>query len=384
MRFKVLAAFAASFLTVGSVALISGSPAAAQGETKVRLAHFSPDAPAVDIYIDGKKKLTNVPFQAVSDYTSLSAGRHVFELRASGTAETSTAALTVSQDFVAGKNYTVAAVDQLATIKGQVYTDDISAPEAGKAKIRVVHAAVGSPDIDVAAKGQTPFIQALSFSNASEYISLPAGPYELEVRVSGTKDVLLSKPVTLQGGGVYSIAAVGGSGQAPTLRGFIDLQATDTAGGGATATTPANGSEAPGTTPPAQGTQAPQATAAPTPQATAAPVVTQAPVPTTKAPSVPIGGDNSGGSNSGGSNSGGSNSGGSNSGGSSSGGSSSGGSSSGGSSTGGATNGGESPAGGVATGVGDIAGGGLVPFAAIGLLIVGALVAGRSRRGANR
>lgn len=378
MRFKVLAAFAASFLTVGSVALISGSPAAAQGETKVRLAHFSPDAPAVDIYIDGKKKLTNVPFQAVSDYTSLSAGRHVFELRASGTAETSTAALTVSQDFVAGKNYTVAAVDQLATIKGQVYTDDISAPEAGKAKIRVVHAAVGSPDIDVAAKGQTPFIQALSFSNASEYISLPAGPYELEVRVSGTKDVLLSKPVTLQGGGVYSIAAVGGSGQAPTLRGFIDLQATDTAGGGATATTVAGGSEAQATTAPA-GTQAPQATAAPTPQATAAPVVTQAPVPTTKAPSVPIGGDNSGGSNSGGSNSGGSNSGGSNSGGSSSGGSSS-----GGSSTGGATNGGESPAGGVATGVGDIAGGGLVPFAAIGLLIVGAVVAGRSRRGANR
>jgi Domain of unknown function (DUF4397) len=111
VRFKVLAAFAASFLTVGPVALISGSPAAAQGETKVRLAHFSPDAPAVDIYIDGKKKLTNVPFQAVSDYTSLSAGRHVFELRASGTAETSTAALTVSQDFIAGKNYTVAAFE---------------------------------------------------------------------------------------------------------------------------------------------------------------------------------------------------------------------------------------------------------------------------------
>lgn len=365
MRFKVLAAFAASFLTVGSVALLSGTPASAQGETKVRLAHFSPDAPAVDIYIDGKKKLTNVPFQAVSDYTSLTAGRHVFELRASGTAETSTAALTVSQDFAAGKNYTVAAVDQLATIKGQVYTDDISAPEAGKAKIRVVHAAVGAPDVDIAAKGQTPFIQALSFSNASEYIALPAGPYELEVLVSGAKDVLLSKPVTLQGGGVYSIAAVGGSGQAPTLRGFIDLQATDTAGAaaGGAATTPPNGSEAPPTT--AAGAPA---TAAPAPQATPAPapVATQAPVPTTKAPSVPIGGDNS--ANVGGANAG---AGGSNGG------------AGGGSSAGGGA-GGEAPAGGVATGVGDIAGGGLVPVAAIGLLAVGAVVAGRSRRGANR
>ena len=70
-----------SFATIAAVALSAlaipfAAPAQAQGgDARVRLAHFSPDANGVDVYIDGKKRMNRVPYQAVSDYITLPAGQ---------------------------------------------------------------------------------------------------------------------------------------------------------------------------------------------------------------------------------------------------------------------------------------------------------------------
>src|SRR5215208_1806650 len=50
--------------------------ASAQGNALVRVVHASPDAPAVDVYVDGNKVLSNVPFFTASDYLPLPAGEH--------------------------------------------------------------------------------------------------------------------------------------------------------------------------------------------------------------------------------------------------------------------------------------------------------------------
>jgi len=42
----------------------------------VRVIHASPDAPAVDVYVDGNAVLTNVAFPAISNYLELPAGPH--------------------------------------------------------------------------------------------------------------------------------------------------------------------------------------------------------------------------------------------------------------------------------------------------------------------
>ena len=50
----------------------STGPAA--GEARVRVVHASPDAPAVDVLVDGAEVLSDVPFRAASDYLDVAAG----------------------------------------------------------------------------------------------------------------------------------------------------------------------------------------------------------------------------------------------------------------------------------------------------------------------
>ncbi len=228
MRFATLAAAAALIIAPFAVAAAPSAGAQA-GDAKIRVAHFSPDAPSIDVYVDGKKKLTNVPYQAVSDYLALPAGNHTFDVRAAGSPATGAAVVTASQALVAGKNYTVAAIGALAAISGKVFEDDVTPPAAGKAKVRLIHAATDVPEVDVAVKGGQTIVSKLGLGQASAYSELAAGSYDLEIRGTGTTNVLLAKPVTLQAGGVYTIAAVGGGDKAPTLRGFVDLAPSATA-----------------------------------------------------------------------------------------------------------------------------------------------------------
>src|SRR5918997_4449897 len=72
--------------SLGLIALVA-MPAAAADEAFVRVVHASPDAPNVDVWVDGETVLTDVPFTAVSDYLSLSAGTYNVQVSATGTTE---------------------------------------------------------------------------------------------------------------------------------------------------------------------------------------------------------------------------------------------------------------------------------------------------------
>lgn len=51
----------------------------------VRVLHASPDAPAVDVLVDGKAVLTNVQFQQGSGYLRVDEGARTLALRVNGT-----------------------------------------------------------------------------------------------------------------------------------------------------------------------------------------------------------------------------------------------------------------------------------------------------------
>lgn len=260
--------------TLGLSALVAHPVAAQAGDAKVRVAHFSSDAPPIDVYVDGKPKLRNVPFQAMSDYLTVPGGSHTFDIRAAGAAATAAPAVTVTQDFAAAKNYTVAAVGPIASIAGKVFTDDLSAPAAGKSRIRVIHATPSAPSVDVAVKGGAVLFPALAFGSASTYTEVAAGSYELEVRDAGKPAALLTKPVTLQAGGVYTVAAVPSASGGPNLRGFIDVAPSSTppaAETSAATPTTAAGTGAATTVAAGATTEAPKDTKAAAAQTTAAP-----------------------------------------------------------------------------------------------------------------
>ena len=179
-----------------------------QNQTHVRVAHLSPDAPNVDVYVNGKKTLSNVPFKTVSGYLTLPAGRYRFEVRPAGAASNSKPVIDATAKLGKGKYYTVAATNFLAHISPLVLQDDVSAPATGEAKIRVVHASPDAPAVDVAVKNGPVLISNLVFGTASNTLSVPAKTYDLEVRVAGTETVALPLPgVKLEAGKVYTVFA---------------------------------------------------------------------------------------------------------------------------------------------------------------------------------
>jgi hypothetical protein len=74
-------------MTLASLLLVSALPALANDDARIRVLHASPDAPAVDIYINDSMVdgLTNVPFGVISDYLTVPADTYNVKVYATGT-----------------------------------------------------------------------------------------------------------------------------------------------------------------------------------------------------------------------------------------------------------------------------------------------------------
>ncbi len=192
--------------------VLFGFAALAQDTAQLRVAHLSPDAPAVDIWVNGERTLTDVPFQALSDYLSLPAGEYRIQVSPAGQTDPIVIDATVALE--AGTAYTVAATGLLGAddLSPVVLVDD-RAPAMDQAEVRFVHASPDAPAVDVAVAGGPVLFENVSFREAGAYLGVEPGSFDLEVRLSGTDTVALSVPgVTLQAGKTYTVFAIGLAG----------------------------------------------------------------------------------------------------------------------------------------------------------------------------
>ena len=176
---------------LAATVLAAGSPAQAAGTANVRVAHASPNAPRVDVYVDGMRAFANAPFTAITKYAALPAGKHHVQVFPAGAKPTGKAAIDATLTLAPGKSYTVAAVGTLQQIAPLVLVDKNRLPAAGYAKIRVIHASPNAPAVDVAVTGGPVLIHGLKFGQASGYAKVKAGTYNLEVRPAGTMTAVL-------------------------------------------------------------------------------------------------------------------------------------------------------------------------------------------------
>jgi hypothetical protein len=107
-------------LLIAVPALLLGVPKAASaapsasGTGWVRLAHLSPNTPAVDVYLysfgnsTAAQVLHHVGYGVVSAYEPLAVGDYTVAMRAAGAAASTKPVLSASLDVAAGGAYTVA------------------------------------------------------------------------------------------------------------------------------------------------------------------------------------------------------------------------------------------------------------------------------------
>ncbi|MGX1265228.1 hypothetical protein RKD55_003032 [Rossellomorea marisflavi] len=184
---------------------VSGAAFAADGDAMVRIVHASPDAPAVDVYVDGNAVVEGAEFKAATDYMELPAGDHKVEIFAAGTKEDPV----ISQDLTveAGMAYTVAAANTLENLELVVANDSMDVTE-GKTKVRVGHLSPDAPTVDVGLKDGDALFEGAEFKAITDYQELDPGTYDLEIRTPEGEQVLDLSGTELAENTVYSVFAI--------------------------------------------------------------------------------------------------------------------------------------------------------------------------------
>jgi Domain of unknown function (DUF4397) len=218
IREEVVMRKIAFVLFVFVLAMVSLMPVLGQDapEAHIRVAHFSPDAPAVDIFANGSSLLEGVTFPQVSGWITVRPGTYQVAVRVSG--GDALALGPESFTLEADQWVTIAAVGSVeaGTLAFAPVVEDYSAfEEAGQARVTVFHAIVDAPPVDVLA-GDAEIVNLLAFpgrlgSNDGAFsLTVPAGRYNLRVVPDGLTDTLLDLSGTiLVANRNYLVAAVG-------------------------------------------------------------------------------------------------------------------------------------------------------------------------------
>lgn len=191
------------------VVVLTGAAAAssALADARVRAVHASPDAPVVDVLVDGAPAITGLAFTQASGYAALPGG--TYNVKVVPTGLTSPAVIDADLTLTDGRDYSVAAVNLLSSIEALVLQDD-NTLMADMARVRFVHASPNAPAVDIALAGGAVLFGNVSFKGVGDYLSVPGGTYDLEVRLAGTDTVVLPiGPVTFSNNTVYTAWAMG-------------------------------------------------------------------------------------------------------------------------------------------------------------------------------
>jgi hypothetical protein len=194
----------------------------AKETARIRAVHASPDAPDVDICVNGTAAFIDVAFPGTTQYATVEEGTYQIRVVAAGDGCEGGGVIDATLPLPADSDTTVVALDFLTQIEPLVLQDDNSAPAMDMAKVRFVHASPDAPAVDITLTDGTTLFDDVSFKEVASYIEAPAGTLDLEVRdETGTAVVLTLEDVTLAAGTVYTIYAIGLLEGEPTLDALI-------------------------------------------------------------------------------------------------------------------------------------------------------------------
>ncbi len=215
-------------------------PGPADATARIRVAHLSPDAPAVDFCIASAGTgefagpvlanaggIAGLSYSKVTKYLDVAPDQYDVRLVAPGSKDCSSSLgglpdITNLPALTEGASATLAATGLLSHGEVQpfeikAYIDDADVAD-GQAKLRFIHASPGTPNVDVGIGGGvafTPVFENIAYGGfrAHDNGYFQTGPIdgiEISARATGTKaDVIAVKPVALPAGAIATAFAIG-------------------------------------------------------------------------------------------------------------------------------------------------------------------------------
>lgn len=175
-------------LLVIAILLSVTAAVGASNLTHVRVAHLSPDTPAVEVFLDGESSgIQTLRFGEISGWVELPAGTYSVAVAPAGAGIDAAAIGPANFTLPAGAWITVAATGSLAdgTLGVDVISEDYSPIPTGETRVTVFHGIEDAPAVDVILPDGTALISDLRFGQ-SDTLSVPAGTYSLAVVAAGT------------------------------------------------------------------------------------------------------------------------------------------------------------------------------------------------------
>lgn len=184
---------------------------AARGNPRLRAFHASPNAPAIDLYIDGTLTIPDLAFGQVSDYLSIQPGNHSLRIYPAGTSGQGQELLSAElEGLKVGQDYTAVALDMVEHLRAMLLHDTTPRPSAGHAKVRAFHASPDAPPVDIAVARGPVLFKNVAFRHVTDFVEVPARMVDLEIRPTGQEQTLMVLPdYTLADGTMHTFVALG-------------------------------------------------------------------------------------------------------------------------------------------------------------------------------
>lgn len=182
------------------------------GQGYIRAAHASPDAPAVDVYVNDALAFEEASYTSVTPYAQLPPDDYDVRVTAAGDESS-----VVFEDTVAVESgyQTAMAYGEAAEQGGEtglavdVFADYSEQPGGDEALVRAFN---GAPDASTltatAADSADALVDGAAFGEPTDYVAVSPGSYALEVQ-SDAGDTAGPFDVTFEGGTAYSVLALG-------------------------------------------------------------------------------------------------------------------------------------------------------------------------------
>lgn len=203
----------------------------------LRVLHASPDAPKVNILVDGNTVLENLDYKTGSGFLALDQGSYDLAVEAITPSGNATVIDLADTALEGDTEYSVLAVGEVAagSLQALLIANPQSAIGAGNFRAQVVHGAPDAPAVDVYVTAPGADLTAevplgtFSFKEELGPVEAPAGDYQIRVTLAGDPATVVfdSGTVTLDAGMDLLLVAVDNTaaGSAP-----ISLVALDAEG----------------------------------------------------------------------------------------------------------------------------------------------------------
>jgi hypothetical protein len=193
-------------LTAAALLLVALTPVTAEASTApgpgvgwIRVGHLSPKVPPVDIYFAPfgqaqKVVIRKAGYGAVTPYSSLGPGQYTLSMRPAGASSSTPPALSATISIAERSAYSLLVFTNGpgGSLQGDLVTDDLTPPAAGRGRVRVVEGSAAITPVSVDGPQGVSVVKDAPYGRTSPYVDVPEGRWPLQLSggsVKSTADV---------------------------------------------------------------------------------------------------------------------------------------------------------------------------------------------------